>query len=76
MNIKIKQNYPLILAVLMYVAATYLIIFVFVSYDAKLSIYPNWTTLLSVLGNVANYLYLSGSILLIGFFISGRLRNK
>ena len=70
---KINQIYPLLLAVLMYGGATYLTFLIY--FDKDLKQYPDGTTLLSTLGMIASYLYLSGSILLIGFYISNKLRK-
>jgi len=67
---------PLILAALMYGVATYLILFVYLSYDYTPSVLSNWTTLFLIFGSVASYLYLSGSILVIGFFISDAIQRK
>ena len=75
MSKKIIDYYPILIAILMYGVATYLIIFVYVSYDYQPSALSNWTTLFSVFGTVASFLYLSGSILVIGYFISSRIRK-
>jgi len=67
---------PLILAALMYGVATYLILFVYLSYDYAFPVLSGWTTLFLVFGSVASYLYLSGSILVVGFFISDAIKRK
>ncbi|MBA7715179.1 hypothetical protein ES703_124220 [subsurface metagenome] len=67
---------PLILAALMYGVATYLILFVYLSYDYALLQFSEWTILFLVFGSVASYLYLSGSILVVGFFISDAIKRK
>ena len=67
---------PLILAALMYGIATYLILFIYLSYDYAPSALSDWTTLFLVFGSVASYLYLSGSILVVGFFISDAIKRK
>lgn len=62
-------NYiPLILAALMYGAATYLILDMYISIDDGISLEESFYLPLSL--NIAGFLYLSGSIVVIGFFIS------
>jgi len=71
---KILKYLPLILAALMYGVATYLLLFVYLQYN----IYEAFTyeTLWQIFGSVASYMYLSGSILVVGFFISDAIKRK
>ena len=71
----IKQTYPLLLAVLMYGVATFLIIDIYVFYDYEFPPFSTLSTLFTILGNVASTLYICGTILIIGYFISTNMRK-
>ena len=68
-------NYiPLILAVLMYSVATYFVANIYASIADGISLEDS--VYLPLTTNVACYLFLSGSILIIGFFIYDVLSKK
>lgn len=68
-------NYiPILLAALMYGAATYLVLDMYISIADGIGIEESIYIPLAV--NLASYLFLSGSVLTIGFIISDALRKK
>ena len=71
---KIINYVPIILAVFMYGGATYLTLDLYLSIADGISIEESISLPLS--GNLAGYLFLGGSILLIGYFIIEVMRNK
>ena len=71
---KIVNYIPLILATLMYGAATYLILDMYLSIADGIG--AEESVSLPISANIVSYLYLSGSVLVIGFFISEAMRKK